>query len=965
MDKNQIRIENLEKSKSDKREYLYKQLQNGMKVILVSDPEADKSSGALNVNIGSLSDPADFPGLAHFCEHMLFMGTEKYPKEDEYSEFLNANSGTYNAWTDLDATNYFFEISNEAFEEAVDRFAQFFLKPLFVQDPVEREMKAVDSENKKNLQNDVWRFLQLQRSESTKESVFSRFSTGNLETLNKPHIRDALLEMHSKYYCSSLMALALLSPKPLSELEKMVDNLFTDVKRVQELSLPKYDSHPAYDKSNSGYFYYVEPVRDQDSLTFYWFLPDNSKYYKQKPLNYLSSLIGHEGPNSLCSSLMQDDYITNLVSGFDSVAQTYATFYLTITLTKKGLEKYEDVIKRVLYFIQIIQSQPINKRFFEENQIINKLKFDFKSKEQPMNYVSDLAYNFRSYAPSDILKGGYIIEEYDENLIRSYLDAIQLSNLNIYLISRSVSEKCTESERWYGTKYSKHTFTEDFIKNHSKITLQTCTHNLAYPPENVFIPKSLELRPEPKPEEIKKHPEKILDEEGIVVWYKRDTTFKLPKAVVICQIYLNKSSRSFYEYEAIAYVWNSIIENELREISYMAREANVSFKFHTNNEGLYLSVTGFDYSMKNALIEIMKIFKNIQANDKEEKLKTQIIRHIQDYTNFFLRQPYSQAIAYIENLITDPSAPAEEKLKILQRGVEISTLVDFVSKFLKESRFEWLIQGNVLPDEAVEMGKVCVEIIQEDKLPIDKTIIYRTVNISPKWNAVYQTNNVNPKEENSVICTFLQCGKLDDKGSCILLVIESLFKDKFFNELRTKQALGYIAMLFHREYRCNEGLMCLVQSAVKSAEYIWQKIKEFFEDAEKSMSELTDELFNTHVNSVIVEKKQKDITLADEVYRNAHEIKKKQFVFDRREQHVKVLEQLKKQEVIEFYDNHFVKNLRRLDVEIIAANHIEENAKFQEENAQICQQNELKRLVVKSIADFKRRNSLYPDFFSG
>ena len=177
------RLENLNKSKSDKNIYLYKELKNKLKVLMISDSEADKSSAAMNVNIGSLSDPEDFLGLAHFCEHMLFMGTEKYPKEDDFSEFLNANSGNYNAYTDLDVTNYYFDISNEAYEECMDKFAQFFLHPIFISDVVEREMKAVDSENKKNLQSDPWRFLQLQRSETNPNSVFNKFLINSIDSI--------------------------------------------------------------------------------------------------------------------------------------------------------------------------------------------------------------------------------------------------------------------------------------------------------------------------------------------------------------------------------------------------------------------------------------------------------------------------------------------------------------------------------------------------------------------------------------------------------------------------------------------------------------------------------------------------------------------------------------------------------------------------------------------------------------
>ena len=99
------KIANLIKSRSDKRLYLYKQLPNKLKCLLISDLDADKSAASVNVNVGALLDPLEYQGLAHFLEHMLFMGTEKYPKEDEYSEFLNNNSGNYNAYTDLDVTN--------------------------------------------------------------------------------------------------------------------------------------------------------------------------------------------------------------------------------------------------------------------------------------------------------------------------------------------------------------------------------------------------------------------------------------------------------------------------------------------------------------------------------------------------------------------------------------------------------------------------------------------------------------------------------------------------------------------------------------------------------------------------------------------------------------------------------------------------------------------------------------------
>jgi insulysin len=61
--------------------------------LLISDPDADKSGATMSVNVGSLEDPMERQGLAHFCEHMLFMGTDKFPEEGEYNDYISKNSG--------------------------------------------------------------------------------------------------------------------------------------------------------------------------------------------------------------------------------------------------------------------------------------------------------------------------------------------------------------------------------------------------------------------------------------------------------------------------------------------------------------------------------------------------------------------------------------------------------------------------------------------------------------------------------------------------------------------------------------------------------------------------------------------------------------------------------------------------------------------------------------------------------
>lgn len=79
-----MQFDGIIKSEEDKRQYRGLMLKNGLKVLLISDPETDRSAAAMDINVGHMQDPWELPGLAHFCEHMLFLGTEKYPTENDF-----------------------------------------------------------------------------------------------------------------------------------------------------------------------------------------------------------------------------------------------------------------------------------------------------------------------------------------------------------------------------------------------------------------------------------------------------------------------------------------------------------------------------------------------------------------------------------------------------------------------------------------------------------------------------------------------------------------------------------------------------------------------------------------------------------------------------------------------------------------------------------------------------------------
>ncbi|VBB34049.1 unnamed protein product, partial [Acanthocheilonema viteae] len=314
------RYDNIIKSKEDKREYRGLELTNGLRVLLISDSKTDKSAASLDVNVGHLMDPWNLPGLAHFCEHMLFLGTDKYPSENEYSKFISSHGGITNAYTATDHTNYHFDIAPEHLHGALDRFVQFFLCPQFTESATEREVRAVDSEFSNSLFNDQWRMLQVERSLSKPSHDYGKFGTGNRTTLmiealkNGIQPRKALLEFHKTYYSSDIMSFAILGKESLDDLEQMVTSLSFGNIEKKNVSRKTWSEGP-YGDEQLGVKVELVPVKDLRYLTLTFPIRDYRDDYRSWPAHYVSHLIGHEGPGSLLSELKRRGWVNSLSAG--------------------------------------------------------------------------------------------------------------------------------------------------------------------------------------------------------------------------------------------------------------------------------------------------------------------------------------------------------------------------------------------------------------------------------------------------------------------------------------------------------------------------------------------------------------------------------------------------------------------------------------------------------------------------
>lgn len=296
------------------------------------------------------------------------MGTKKYPVENDYNQYLQAHSGSSNAYTATTSTNYHFEVSAKPANDeepsatnpspllgALDRFAQFFVEPLFLANTLDRELRAVDSENKKNLQSDTWRLHQLDKSISNPKHPYCHFSTGNVDTLKTipesrgENIRQKFIEFYEKHYSANRMKLVVLGREPLDVLEAWVSEFFAEVKD-QDLQPNRWPREVPFTQEQLGNICWAKPVMDSRELSLSFPFLDEDLLFETQPSRYLSHLIGHEGPGSIMAYIKSKGWANGLSAGAYAVCSgTPGLFECQIRLTPEvWLYDYSDFLLKLI-----------------------------------------------------------------------------------------------------------------------------------------------------------------------------------------------------------------------------------------------------------------------------------------------------------------------------------------------------------------------------------------------------------------------------------------------------------------------------------------------------------------------------------------------------------------------------------------------------------------------------------------
>ncbi|KAL9462608.1 hypothetical protein AB3S75_000582 [Citrus x aurantiifolia] len=872
--------------------------------------------------------------------------------------YLSKHGGSSNAYTETEHTCYHFEIKREFLKGALMRFSQFFISPLMKVEAMEREVLAVDSEFNQALQNDACRLQQLQCHTSQLGHAFNKFFWGNKKSLIDAmekgiNLREQIMKLYMNYYQGGLMKLVVIGGEPLDTLQSWVMELFANVRKGPQIK-PQFTVEGTIWKA--GKLFRLEAVKDVHVLDLTWTLPCLHQEYLKKSEDYLAHLLGHEGRGSLHSFLKGRGWATSISAGVGDEGMHRSSiayiFVMSIHLTDSGLEKIFDIIGFVYQYIKLLRQVSPQKWIFKELQDIGNMEFRFAEEQPQDDYAAELAGNLLIYPAEHVIYGDYMYEVWDEDMIKHLLGFFMPENMRIDVVSKSFAKSQDfHYEPWFGSRYTEEDISPSLMelwRNPPEIDV-----SLQLPSQNGFIPTDFSIRANDISNDLVTvtSPTCIIDEPLIRFWYKLDNTFKLPRVNTYFRINL-KGGYDNVKNCILTELFIHLLKDELNEIIYQASVAKLETSVSIFSDKLELKVYGFNDKLPVLLSKVLAIAKSfLPSDDRFKVIKEDVVRTLKN-TNM---KPLSHSSYLRLQVLCQSFYDVDEKLSILH-GLSLADLMAFIPELRSQLYIEGLCHGNLSQEEAIHISNIFKSIFSVQPLPIEMRHQERVICLPSGANLVRNVSVKNKCETNSVIELYFQIEQ--EKGmeltrlKALIDLFDEILEEPFFNQLRTKEQLGYVVECSPRVTYRVFGFCFCIQSSKYNPIYLQERIDNFISGLDELLEGLDDESFENYRSGLMAKLLEKDPSLTYESNRFWNQITDKRYMFDQSQKEAEDLKTIKKNDVISWYKTYLQQwspKCRRLAVRVWGCN---TNIKESEKHSKSA-------LVIEDLTAFKLSSEFY------
>ncbi|KAJ8606973.1 hypothetical protein CTAYLR_009277 [Chrysophaeum taylorii] len=888
------------KSALDTRTYRLVELQNGLLCLLASDPEVESCACALEVGVGSLRDP--FPGVAHLTEHSLFLGTKPYPRDDDWENFISGAGGSSNAFTEDEATRYFFDAPSPALPEALERWTPFFSSPLLDPTVVRREIGAIDAEHSKNLRSDGFRVAQVESS-VREVAPFSHFATGNRDTLDRPDLLDALKNFYETYYRASDMKCVIVGRESLDQLQKAV--ALSALKDV----LPARSSDEGRRLLVRGEFrttpILVESLSSQRLLKLAWPVPCASRLEATRMWAeaLAAHVLGHEGPQSLLADLRRRDLATALSAGLGDEVAEYREFEINVDLTERGLDAWRSVADTCVGFVDSLAATaewPLHA--VEEPRVAAVLGFKWTEPLPASALANALVSRLRlDPNPSELLSLG-VVPSYSGKDLQAIASAFSRRLaaakplVTVVGLVGASSSSSSEREPIYGTRFAR---VVDYSPRGGN-----AASAFAFPRPNPYVP-SPDIRPSRRRWSRRTNlggPRKVFVGNCCCCWVSTESR-GVPRAAALA-LFRRQGPASASE-AVTAKLWRGMVLDALKEDdglrSYDASLAGYGADVSMTGRGMTLQFAGYDEKLTTFVERALEGISVEAAswNRVRDALERSLERDVD------AASPASRSLATLALILEPFKFSAKDQLEAL-RGV---TLEDVRGWGVGWPAPETLLSGNLDPETVDRLSR---DVAGFSSSPQINAVPPPRLRLAPQnADTVVRLRSPNKDETNVAVAASFQTGG-GRRALALTWLLAAVVEPRFYESLRARQQLGYVVQGTSRVREGQASLVFLVQSDKASTQKITNAINDFVRiELREALEKLDDENFDQVREGLLENLLQKPTSLGALTSRYWDEIVAGTLDWDRREKDAKALRDLNVGDLAAFYQTYVVGEHRR------------------------------------------------------
>lgn len=884
--------ETIRKSDKDARQYQAITLDNGMTVLLVSDPQAVKSLSALVVPVGSLEDPDSHQGLAHYLEHMTLMGSKKYPQADSLSEFLKMHGGSHNASTAPYRTAYYLEVENDALEPAVDRLADAIASPLLDKKYADRERNAVNAELTMARTRDGMRMAQVSAETINPAHPGSRFSGGNLDTLSDKAgspVLDALHAFRDTYYSANLMKAVVYSNKPLPELARIAAQTYGRVPN-KNIERPEITVPVVTDEQKGIVIHYV-PALPRKVLRVEFRIDNNTAQFRSKTDELVTYLIGNRSPGTLSDWLQNQGLVEGIRADSDPVVNgNSGVLAISATLTDKGLAHRDEVVAAIFSYLSLLREKGVDKRYFDELAHVLDLDFRYPSITRDMDYVEWLADTMLRVPVEHTLDAVNIADRYDAEAIKSRLAMMTPQNARIWYISPNEPHNKMAyfvDAPYQVNKISPQTFA-DWQKKSNDIDLKL-------PELNPYIPDDFTLI---KPSKKYPHPELIVDEPTLRVVYTPSRYFASEPKADVSVILRNPQAMDSAKNQVMFALNDYLAGIALDQLSNQAAVGGISFSTNANN-GLMVNANGYTQRLPQLFQALLDGY--FSYTPTEEQLEQAKSWYAQMMDSAEKGKAFEQAIMPVQMLSQIPYFQRETRRALLP-SITLKEVMDYRTALKTHSRPEFLIVGNMSEEQSKTLAQ---NVRKQLGANGNEWCRNQDVLVEKQQNVIFE--KAGSSTDSALAAVFVPTGYDEFAGSAYSAVLGQIIQPWFYSQLRTEEQLGYAVFAFSMSVGRQWGLGFLLQSNDKQPAYLWQRYQAFFPQAEEKLRKMKPEEFAQIQQAVIAQMQQAPQTLGEEASQLSKDFDRGNLAFDSRDKIVAEIKVLTPEKVADFFHQAVVK----------------------------------------------------------